>query len=424
LGDDRSMKKILVRGPALSQSGYGEHTRFLLRSLRSQESYFDIYLININWGSTSWIWKDDEERAWIDSLLAKTIPYAQSGGQFDISAQVTIPGEWEKLAPVNIGVTAGIETTKISPQWVEKSLLMDKIVVVSEHSKYGFDNTEYEAVVNNTGQKFMARTTCPVEVVNFPVKNIKPKKLKLDLKHDFNFLTVATWIPRKNLENTIKWFVEQFKDEEVGLVVKTSLAKNSIRDREAAKNRLKQLLSPYEDRKCSVHLLHGDMSEEEMSGLYNHSKIKCLVNIAHGEGFGLPMFEAAYNGLPVLSTNWGGQLDFLYMPVKQKNGKPKLKAMFETVSFDIRQVQKEAVWDTVIQPDSHWAFAREWDYKKSLKSVVNNYKTVKARSTKLKKYVNEVFSEENQMKKFVKVIAGHDIEQFESDVDELLEGLL
>ena len=59
-----------------------------------------------------------------------------------------------------------------------------------------FDNTEYEAVVNNTGQKFMARTTCPVEVVNFPVKNIKPKKLKLDLKHDFNFLTVATWIPR------------------------------------------------------------------------------------------------------------------------------------------------------------------------------------------------------------------------------------
>ena len=276
-------------------------------------------------------------------------------GQFDISAQVTIPGEWEKLAPVNIGVTAGIETTKISPQWVEKSLLMDKIIVVSEHSKYGFDNTEYEAVVNNTGQKFIAKTTCPVEVVNFPVKNIKPKKLKLDLKHDFNFLVVATWISRKNLENTIKWFVEQFKDEKIGLVVKTSLAKNCLKDRKITKNKLDQLLSRYEDRKCSVHLLHGDMSEEEMSGLYNHSKIKCLVNIAHGEGFGLPMFEAAYNGLPVLSINWGGQLDFLYMPVKQKNGKTKLKAMFETVSFDIRQVQKEAVWDTVIQPDSQWA---------------------------------------------------------------------
>jgi glycosyltransferase involved in cell wall biosynthesis len=418
------MKKVIVRGPALSQSGYGEHTRFLLRSLRTNESYFDIYLVNINWGSTSWIWKDDEERQWVDSLLAKTIGHLQSGGQFDLSLQVTIPGEWEKMAPVNIGITAGIETTKISPQWVEKSLIMDKIIVVSEHSKYGFDNTEYEAVVNNTGEKFMAKVQCPVEVVNFPVKKTKQEKLKLELKNNFNFLVVATWIPRKNLENTIKWFVEQFREEEVGLVIKTSLAKHCLIDRNHTKNRLRKLLESCGERKCSVHLLHGDMTEEEMSGLYTHSKIKCLVNISHGEGFGLPMFEAAYNGLPVLSINWGGQLDFLYMPVKQKNGKPKLKPMFETVSFDVRQVQSEAVWENVIVPDSMWAFPREWDYKKSLKSVFNNYKTVKTRANKLKKYVNDVFSEENQMKKFVTSIAGHDIQEFETQVDELLEGLL
>jgi glycosyltransferase involved in cell wall biosynthesis len=403
------MKKILVRGPALSQSGYGEHTRFLLRSLRSQEAYFDVYLINVNWGNTSWIWKDDEERTWIDSLLSKTISYMQSGGQFDVSAQVTIPGEWEKLAPINIGVTAGIETTKISPQWVEKSLLMDKIIVVSEHSKYGFDNTEYEAVVNNTGEKFMAKTTCPVEVVNFPVKNVSPKKLKLNLKHDFNFLVVATWIPRKNLENTIRWFVEEFKDKEVGLVLKTSMAKNCIRDREITKNRLAQLLAPFKDRKCSVHLLHGDMTEEEMSGLYKHRKIKCLVNIAHGEGFGLPMFESAYNGLPVLSINWGGQLDFLNMPVKQKNGKSKLNPMFQTVSYDIKRVQKEAVWDTVIQPDSMWAFAREWDYKKTLRSVFSNYKPVQSQAKKLQKYLLEELSEEKQFLKMAEVVNGEPI---------------
>ena len=42
------MKKVIVKGPALSQSGYGEHTRFILRSLRSQPELFDVYLININ----------------------------------------------------------------------------------------------------------------------------------------------------------------------------------------------------------------------------------------------------------------------------------------------------------------------------------------------------------------------------------------
>ena len=45
-------KKVLVRGPALSQTGYGEQCRFALRSLRSREDLFDIFLLNIPWGGT------------------------------------------------------------------------------------------------------------------------------------------------------------------------------------------------------------------------------------------------------------------------------------------------------------------------------------------------------------------------------------
>ena len=37
-----SMKKIIVIGPALSASGYGEQTRFALRSLKSQSNAFEI----------------------------------------------------------------------------------------------------------------------------------------------------------------------------------------------------------------------------------------------------------------------------------------------------------------------------------------------------------------------------------------------
>ena len=48
------MKKVLVRGPALSQSGYGEHTRFILRSLQKFPETFDVYLVNVNWGVTGW----------------------------------------------------------------------------------------------------------------------------------------------------------------------------------------------------------------------------------------------------------------------------------------------------------------------------------------------------------------------------------
>ena len=63
------MKKIFVRAPVLSQSGYGEQSRFALRALRSREDIFDIYVQPIPWGQTGWIWEDNEERQWIDRLL-------------------------------------------------------------------------------------------------------------------------------------------------------------------------------------------------------------------------------------------------------------------------------------------------------------------------------------------------------------------
>lgn len=62
------------------------------------------------------IHEDNEERRWIDSVLTKTIMYESTNRdpqKYDISAQVTIPNEWKKRAPINIGVTAGIETTKL-----------------------------------------------------------------------------------------------------------------------------------------------------------------------------------------------------------------------------------------------------------------------------------------------------------------------
>ena len=37
-------KKVILRGPLLTRSGYGEQARFALRSLRSREDLFDIYI--------------------------------------------------------------------------------------------------------------------------------------------------------------------------------------------------------------------------------------------------------------------------------------------------------------------------------------------------------------------------------------------
>ena len=69
--------KVLVKAPLLSQSGYGEHGRFVLRALKTREDLFDIYIQPLQWGKTSWVSEhsDDEERQWIDQTVEKTIGF-------------------------------------------------------------------------------------------------------------------------------------------------------------------------------------------------------------------------------------------------------------------------------------------------------------------------------------------------------------
>ena len=143
-------KKVLLRGPVLTRSGYGEQARFALRSLRSREDLFDIYINPIQWGSTSWLAENTEERTWIDQIIEKTIHYTQEGGTFDYSVQVTIPNEFEAIATKNIGYTAGIETTKVAHEWIQAANKMDKIIVVSGHSRNVYEDTSY---ISKNGQR-------------------------------------------------------------------------------------------------------------------------------------------------------------------------------------------------------------------------------------------------------------------------------
>lgn len=406
-------KKIVIKGPALSASGYGEQARFAIRSLKEKEDLFDLFLINIPWGKTGQASLSLEEKQFFDSLIGKTQAYAQQSGgklQFDISLQVTIPNEFEKMADVNIGYTAGIETTKVSPQWIEKANVMDKIIVPSNHSKTVFEETVYKARNQETGEELDFKTNTPVEVCAFPAKVGEHLVPELKLSTDFNFLSVAQWGPRKNLLPTIKNFVKEFRDEEdVGLVLKVNMAKNSVMDKEVTRKKTEQVLDSIRkevgEYKCKVYLLHGNLTEEEMRGLYRHPQIKAFVTTTHGEGFGLPMFEAAIAELPIAAPAWSSYVDFLYAPKKdKKTGKTKNKPHFVKIDFDLKPVEKEAVWNGVIQEDSQWCWVKEHSTRDAMRELKKNHTTHLSTAKKLSSFIKDNFSENSQKELFSSLV--------------------
>ena len=414
-------KKVLLVGPILSQSGYEEHARFIFRALKSREDLFDIYINPIGWGQTSWVSDDDDERKHIDFLINKTFHYMSNRLPFDTTLMVTIPNEWEKYrsAPENIGICAGIETDRVSPHWLEASnLFVDKIIVTSSFSKKVFEDSSWKAKEPDGTLRDLTLQK-PIEYVNYSIKEpfIKPDPeimSDIDLEHDFNFLCVAQWGPRKNIHNTIKYFLDEFKNDEVGLVLKLSMKDSSTIDHHHTRKEIKKILKDYPDRKCSVHLLHGSLSDEEMASLLVNPRIKAMINFGHGEGYGLPLFEAAIVGLPVITHDWGGQRDFLFAPKKDKKSKKeKIRPFFSKVHYDLKPIQETAVWESVLQPESQWAYPIGMSCQAAMRQNYDNYGLSLSQAKKLKKWVANNFNEEKIHEELVSAVLGDNNEENE-----------
>lgn len=391
------MNKILVhlRAPVLTLSGYGVHARQIIDYLLFDER-FEVFLEAINWGHCPYIHNDPRLEKYYECIY-KWEQAKQSNARFDLSVHVSIPNEFRRTADFNIGVTAGVEVDRITKTWVEKCNEMDLILVPSEFSKKILTGTVYDWRNNQTGQEGQLRIVKPVEVIHEWYEEKESEQLELNLTTEFNFLHVGQWgnkggfgEDRKNIADMIKLFLLTFKEEpKAGLVLKVNIVGNSEEDFDYTQKRLKEIKSNFPGAKCKVYLLHDTLTEEQMWGLYRHPKIKAFLSLTHGEGFGLPLLEAAAAGLPVIATNWSGHLDFL------QKGQGFLPLDYELV--DIPECQ---IWPEVIDKGARWAKADDEHTQKQLRKFFNSPSQIRKQAKQHVQVLQENFSKQALSRKW------------------------
>ena len=392
------MKPTLVfQAPIATRSGYGDHARDLLHSLYKLDK-FEIKVISTRWGNTPMdaLNYDNEFHKWI---VDNIIPRVEQ--KPDVYMQLTVPNEFQPVGHYNIGITAGIETTHCAIDWIHGCNKMDLIITPSQHAKDSLVQTVYNEQDTNTKQIIkQIKIEKPVEVLfeGFDEKDFGTDEVvhitELDkIKEDFAFLFVGHWLrgdlgeDRKNVGMMIKTFAMAFKNEKVkpALVLKTSSAGFSIIDRENIVAKIREALGN-DYKKVPVYLLHGDLTQSEMNGLYEHPKVKAMLNFTKGEGFGRPLLEFSLTGKPVIVSNWSGHIDFL------KQGAVLLEG-------ELKNVHDSAA-DQFLLKESQWFNVNISKALVKIKDVYKNYDKYKADSFQLGKQNLQNFGLEKMTKLF------------------------
>ena len=394
------MKKLHFKGPVLTASGYGVHARQLLKALVDCGQY-DIHVESINWGNTPFL-MNDEGLSWIHPLIEAR--YGDPERQHDVSVQVTIPNEFKRCARVTIGVTAGIEVDRVSPEWLVKcNSEVDVVIVPSRHSESAF-RVAYQGP---NGE--MLALSVPLLVVpegvdtNVFSRERLSKSDLLDGMPDKNFVFTGLGLnhpngqDRKNVTRLVEWFCRAFAGrDDVGLVLKTSIVNGSLVDFETTKRRVADIKS---STGCGelprVRVIHGRMSDDQMAQLYTDLRMVAMVSLTHGEGYGLPLIEAAACGLPVIATDWSGHLDFLRV------GDEKV---FLPVEYDMAEIPEPCVWPGVMEKGTRWANPREQSFVNRMHEVLGDTIRIKAHASRLAAEIEATLSIPKVSETFVSTV--------------------
>lgn len=395
--------KCIISAPVDTYSGYGGRGRDFAKALIESYPDWDIKILSQRWGNTRKGFLKDHNDALLSSRIVQEI-----SEQPEVWIQITVPNEFKQVGKFNIGITAGIETTLCDPTWIQGCNRMNLVLVSSTHAKETFQRSVFQINDPRTNQPTgQLRLTTPVEVLFEGVDTSLFKKLDTvsfdlsNVEENFCFLTIGHWMQgeigqdRKNIGYTIKAFLETFKNKKnaPALILKTQQTTSSIIDRENVLDRINNIRKTVKGKLPNIYLVHGDITDSQMNELYNHGKVKALVSLTKGEGFGRPILEFAAIEKPVIVSGWSGHLDFI----------KKEYALF--VGGTLENVHPSAAVKDMILVQSQWFKPDEGQTGACLKKAFEGYKDIKLLAKRQAYNVKTVFTYEHMRDLMQQIVA-------------------
>jgi glycosyltransferase involved in cell wall biosynthesis len=393
----------VVRAPCACRAGYGDMSRDIIRHLIEYDK-FDVKVISVNWGETPMNALDEANPK--DKMILDRILTGPLTRQPELFVTITIPSEFEVVGKFNIGITAGIETSVASAQWVEACNRMNAVFTISEHSKNVFLASQFSRRGPNGEDLGTLKLEKPVEVLHNCIDQAIFKKLEYEsdiqktvkevlaeVPEKFCYLFVGHWLrgdfgeDRKNVGLLVRLFLETFKQTKSSppaLILKTSGGNFSILDKREILKKIKEIRTTVQleagQTMPNIYVLHGELTDAEMNSLYNHPKIKAHVSLTKGEGFGRPLLEASVSGKPVIASGWSGHMDFL---------NPEDAVL---VGGELAPIHPSSVWDNILIKESLWFRPDIQQAANALAGVFMDYETFHKKAKKLGKENFKKFS--------------------------------
>ena len=374
------MKKVLFKGPILSNSSYGIHSRQIVEALMTRKN-IDLYIKPTNWGYNEWYLHDLDYVNLIKKFIEKS-----HVGLYDESYQLSLPEEWEILGIKNIGITAGFEANIVKKEWIKNLNKMNFVITPSEFTKDSFIRT---AQKNNLYIKTQIK---PIGEWFFnEILYEKDLDSSLDLKFSKNILMIGQIsninpvVDRKNTIKTLHTIFNFIRDKDIGVILKTNLANNSSKLKNLLLDNLKEEFDLNDLKKLG--LIVKSLTDKQMVEIYQNKKVSCFVSGTRAEGWGLPFVESAACGLPIIATNYSAYTEFL------ENDFLKVDYMLEKLTFNDRKFV-----DSGEEP--LWAEFSAHDMIEKLEDFFKNEDKYIEIANKRKKIIKQNFCKDSIIKKY------------------------